>query len=134
MARHEERLQKPFSHRVLVISPREGTSGNHQGLREAPNKMFCPTFGHCPFGGSKRLPRWFGALIKRRTIQPIRMVIYGPKKKCGGGSNRYLGKCRVHERLRFFPNFVKTSFHELRFHDHMSHDANYLDCHICQPV
>ena len=35
-------------------------------LREDPFGLTPPTFGHCPFGGgggSKRLPRWFGALI-----------------------------------------------------------------------
>ena len=38
---------------------------------------------------SKRSPRWFGAIIKRRTIQPLRMVKYGPKKvpQCAGLDN-----------------------------------------------
>ena len=59
-------------------------------------------FGHCRFGGgSKRLPRWFGALINRRTIQSFRMVKYGPKKVpqsawlSAGGSNRYLGNSQM---------------------------------------
>ena len=32
-------------------------------VREDPYQLLSPTFGHCPLGGSKRLPRWFGALI-----------------------------------------------------------------------
>ena len=45
------------------------------------------------------MPRWFGALIKRRTIQPFRMVKYGPKKsapecpvECGGVQSLF-GQC-----------------------------------------
>ena len=53
------------------------------------------------FGGSKRLPRWFGAFIKRRTIQPFKMVNMARKKVpqsarlSAGGSNRYLGSAQM---------------------------------------
>ena len=53
----------------------------------------CPSSnGHIlVLGGSKRLPRWFGALTVFGSIQPCRMVKNGPKKsapecpvECGG--------------------------------------------------
>ena len=52
-------------------------------IREDPNGLTPPQFGHCAFrgGGSKRLPRWFGALTVFGSIQPCRMVINGPKKR-----------------------------------------------------
>ena len=51
-------------------------------------------------GGSKRLPRWFGALTVFGSIQPCRMVKNGPKKsapecpvECGGGVQLLFGQC-----------------------------------------
>ena len=52
-------------------------------------------------GGSKRLPRWFGALTVFGSIQTCRMVKNGPKKVpqsarlSAGGSNRYLGNAQM---------------------------------------
>ena len=50
--------------------------------------------------GSKRLPRWFGALIVFGSIQPWRMVKKWPEKKCPrvpgwvrGGVQSLFGQC-----------------------------------------
>ena len=61
----------------------------------------CPSSnGHIlVFGGSKRLPRWFGALTVFGSIQPCRMVKNGPKRsapecpvECGGVQSLF-GQC-----------------------------------------
>ena len=51
-------------------------------------------------GGSKRLPRWFGALTVFGSIQPCKMVKNGQKKKCPrvpgwvrGGVQLLFGQC-----------------------------------------
>ena len=70
-------------------------------IREDPFPLTPPTFGHCPFGGgSKRLPRWFGALTVFGSIQPCRMVKMARKKvpqsaRLSAGSNRYLGNAQM---------------------------------------
>ena len=64
----------------------------------------CPSSnGHIlVLGGSKRLPRWFGALTVFGSIQPCRMVKNGPKKvpqsarlSAGGGVKSYLGNAQM---------------------------------------
>ena len=65
-------------------------------------------------GGSKRLPRWFGALTVFGSIQPCRMVKNGPKKsapecpvECGGRGGPIaiwaMPKCRGRQTKRVFP-------------------------------
>ena len=46
------------------------------------------------------MPRWFGALTVFGSIQPFRMVKYGPKRtapecpvECGGGVQSLFGQC-----------------------------------------
>ena len=40
------------------------TNVRDYGIREAPDKKMPGLFGHCPNGGGSRpLPKWFGALI-----------------------------------------------------------------------
>ena len=79
----------------------------HQTIKGDPSQGL-PFFVHVPCiwalpvwgGGSKRLPRWFGALTVFGSIQPCRMVKNGPKKsapecpvECGGGVQSLFGQC-----------------------------------------
>ena len=105
------RAQRPFDPQLLWrTGQEEGKLGWPRPLSEiprvrsliwdwpdkgAPTNIVTPYIWALPVwaGGSKRLPRWFGALIKRRTIQPFRMVKYGPKKV--PQSARYLGNAQM---------------------------------------
>ena len=50
---------------ALTKEKRENLEAELKPFKEDPYSFMSSTFWHCPFflGGSKRLPRWFGALI-----------------------------------------------------------------------
>ena len=69
--------------------------GNFQGYKGAPFCIDAPYIWALPVwdGGSKRLPRWFGALTVFGSIQLRKKV--PQSARLSGWANRYLGNAQM---------------------------------------
>ena len=64
------------SPRAKRAGPKGLRAESARAVREAPVKKMPGLFGHCPngWGGSRPLPKWFGALILRRIVHVQRGI------------------------------------------------------------